>query len=459
MKTFYFLTTLVCLLLGTSSYAQYIKLLNFEGLTNGSNPLGSLISDGTFLYGTTYYGGTNDMGTAFKIKPDGTNYVKLVDFDGVTNGSHPYSSFVLVDNFLYGTTHFGGANGVGTIFKMKPDGTDYEILLDFDGPTKGRLPVGTLVSDGTFLYGMTWRGGTSDMGVIYKIMPDGTGYEKLLDFEGATTGREPFGSLILDGTVLYGITLYGGTNDMGITFKINSDGTSYLKLMDFDNVTNGSYPHGTLISDGTFLYGMTQVGGANDMGTLYKITPNGTDYERLIDFAGLTNGKFPTGGLVTDGTFLYGTTAEGGASDIGTVYKIKPDGSSYTKLTDFVDSTDGVNPIGTLVSEGVFLYGMTVSGGTNGKGVIFKLSSTVGVDEINKESKLTVYPNPTTGIINISATTSDVQSVSVTNVLGEVVLNREIEFNNKTTTIDISEQPAGIYFLKLGDSIERIIRH
>src|SRR5438045_3140386 len=91
--------------------AQYIKLLDFDGATNGKNPNhGSFISDGTFLYGMTTYGGTNDRGTIFKIMPNGTNYFKLLDFAGTSNGSYPYGSLVSDGAFLYGMTQYGGAN-------------------------------------------------------------------------------------------------------------------------------------------------------------------------------------------------------------------------------------------------------------------------------------------------------------------------------------------------------------
>src|SRR3989304_4196426 len=93
----------------------------------------------------------------------------------------------------------------------------------------------------------------------FKIKPDGTGYAKLLDFADAANGNYPLGSLISDGTFLYGMTGGNGTNDLGTVFKIMPDGTGYAKLLDFADAANGSYPMGSLISDGTFLYGMTCV--------------------------------------------------------------------------------------------------------------------------------------------------------------------------------------------------------
>ncbi|MBW8050128.1 MAG: hypothetical protein FVQ77_07275, partial [Cytophagales bacterium] len=121
-------------------------------------------------------------------------------------------------------------------------------------------------------------------------------YTQLTDFtgNGAFIGANPQydQNLISVGGVMYGMTSSGGINSLGLgtLFKIMPDGTGYAKLLDFAGTTNGSYPHGSLISDGTFLYGMTKLGGTNNKGTLFKIMPDGTGYAKLLDFAGATNG-------------------------------------------------------------------------------------------------------------------------------------------------------------------------
>src|SRR5882672_6043782 len=148
-------------LVALNSFAQYTRVLDFVGATNGSFPQGDLTSVGTFLYGMTNTGGANNMGTIFRIKPDGTAYAKLLDFtgfDGSAHGSHPQGSLLSDGTFLYGMTRDGGVNGVGVIFKIMLDGTGYATLLDFAGSTNGSLPTGSLISDGTFLYGMTTNG-------------------------------------------------------------------------------------------------------------------------------------------------------------------------------------------------------------------------------------------------------------------------------------------------------------
>ena len=352
MKKIYAIILLV--FIGTIVNAQYTKLLDFSGVLNGSNPnMGSLISDGTFLYGMTPSGGANDMGVIFKIKPDGTGYVNLLNFSGTVNGSYPRGSLISDGTFLYGMTYRGGTNDMGVIFKIKLDGTGYVNLLDFAGASNGSNPFGSLISDGTFLYGMTGGGGSSNKGTVFIIKPDGTGYSKLLDFSGATNGAVPSGSLISDGTFLYGTTQQGGTNSLGVLFKIKSDGTGYVKLLDFAGTVNGSYAYGSLISDGVFLYGMTYYGGTNDKGVIFKIMFDGTGYSILLDFDGSTNGGNPRGSLISDGTFLYGMTEGGGANSLGTVFKYQ-----YCASVTFSQSLTLCAEQGTTVGSNTY----TISG-------------------------------------------------------------------------------------------------
>lgn len=449
-----------------STKAQYTKLLDFVGASNGSRPAGSLISDGTFLYGMGWQGGTNNKGVIFKIKTDGTGYSKLLDFAG-TNGSYPYGELISDGTFLYGMAG-GGTSTKGVIFKIKPDGTGYSKLLDFTGAANGSYPDGSLIFDGTYLYGMTEQGGTGTCsgmygcGVIFKIKPDGTGYSKLLDFTGAANGRQPYGSLISDGTYLYGMTNKGGINDSGTVFKIMPDGTGYSKLLDFTGAANGSFPYNSLIYDGTDLYGMTYKGGVNNYGVVFKIKPDGTGYSKLLDFAGITNGGNPMGSFFFDGTFLYGTTLVGGTDSLGTIFKIKADGSDYNKLLDFSGVVNGSYPSGSLISDGTFLYGMTNNGGMNtacgiyGCGTVFKLSLVAtGIVDNNKSKEFNVYPNPSNGTFTIETKESNYMCI-ITNVLGKIVYQSKI--GSQKSEIDLGKQPNGIYFANIKTEKETTVQ-
>jgi uncharacterized repeat protein (TIGR03803 family) len=290
---------------------------------------------------------------------------------GSEEGKNPNGSLVSDGQALYGMTSLGGTEDLGLVFKINPDGSGYQKLHDFNGED-GAHPLGPLlVLDGPVLYGVTYTGGGKDLGVIFKMNPDGSGYQKLHDFNG-NNGKHPSGSLMSDGQALYGMTSSGGTGQFGVIFKINPDGSGYQKLRDF-NDKDGKSPGGSFILDGQVLYGVTRSGGSNDLGVIFKINPDGSGYQKLHDFNG-DDGAYPQGPLLSlDGQILYGTAYKGGSSDLGVIFKVNPDGSGYGKLHDF-NGEDGAIPSGSLILDGQVLYGMTIEGGSNVLGVIFKVN-------------------------------------------------------------------------------------
>jgi gliding motility-associated-like protein len=350
----------------------YVNLHDFSVGTDGREPYGALISDGTYLYGTTYFGGTSDFGTVFRLLPDGTNYQKIVDFSGSSTGKYPYTTLTLSGKYLYGHTNQGGFNNLGVLFKVKADGSGFTMLMSLAGSSNGASPGTTLLSIGPYLYGITSAGGTSGNGTMFRFEVE-EAFTKLLDFTGPINGLIPYGSLYSDGTFLYGMTEEGGANDLGTIFRIKPDGTDYKKLLDFSGVVNGSSPQGSLISDGAFLYGMTHSGGTLNLGTIFKIMPDGTGYSKLHEFSAVATGVYPQSDLFYDGTALYGMTPSGGANNRGTFFKIMPDGSGYTKLSDFGAPFDGTQPRGSLYHDGTSFYGTTYAGGSANMGTIFKI--------------------------------------------------------------------------------------
>lgn len=449
------LATINFVLCAVHSNAQYTRLLDFAGTTNGSTPYSDLFFDGTYLYGTTSVGGANSKGVVFKIKPDGTGYADLLDFAGTSNGSSPLGALISDGTFLYGMTKTGGANNYGTIFKVKKDGTGYVDMLDFVFASSGSNPEGGLFSDGTYLYGMTWSGGTNTDGTIFKIKPDGTGYTKLLDFAGATNGKNPMGSFVSDGTFLYGTTTAGGTNDLGIVFAIKKDGTGFTKLIDFAGMSNGSIPQGSLLYDGINLFGMTTFGGASSSGTVFKVKPDGTGYAKLLDFTGFTNGSNPWGGVIQEGLYLYGMTRNGGLNGDGTLFEIKPDGTGYADLYDF-DMTSGIFPQGSLTYDGSFFYGMTYNGGANNFGTIFKFGAPAasGVAQMTANApQIAIYPNPAKGKFTIERKDGALTNCKVTiyNTTGQQLFSTAISDAQRSTEIDLTGSPKGIFFVKIQD--------
>src|ERR1039457_3490039 len=203
---------------------------------------------------------------------------------------------------------------------------------------------------------------------------------------GCPDGEAPSGALVqATNGDLYGTTPSAGANDYGTIFKITPGGT-LTTLYSFCSQTNcadGDAPYAGLVqaANGDF-YGTTYSGGANGgYGTVFKITQGGT-LTTLYSFCSQTNctdGDGPIAGLVqaANGDF-FGTTFSGGANGYGTVFKITP-GGTLTTLYSFCSQsgcTDGANPQARLVqAANGDLYGTTLSSGANGNhGTVFKIT-------------------------------------------------------------------------------------
>lgn len=440
------------------SYAQLSTIYHFVGTNTGSNPYGTPISDGVYLYGLTQSGGVNAKGNVFKIKLDGTGYVNLYDFDGL-NGAYPYGSLISDGTYLYGMTRNGGASFVhpsvpdnGVIFKIKPDGTGFSVLYEFDGTNSGDNINGAMPNGGDLiLIGQTLYGMTGSKDVVFKIDTDGNNYTNLFDFS-FPNGQYPLGTLITDSTYLYGVTEGGGSNNWGTIFKIKTDGTDYNNVFEFYNTLSYSNPHGSLLSDGTNFYGMA-------VNCVYKIKHDGTGFDTIVKFKGV-NGSlnnyntFAQNSLITDGTYLYGVTNEGGANSKGCVFKVKNDGTSFSKLADF-NGTNGQNPNGSLILVGGDLYGMTTLGGTFGKGTIYKIANQVTSIHENKTTRtVKVFPNPTNDILNVKifsnlSNIKENSKVTITNVLGKVIYSAKSDTDS--FKLDISNYESGLYFISIED--------
>ena len=195
------------------------------------------------------------------------------------------------------------------------------------------------------------------------------------------TGFGPRSQLVQgpDGT-LYGTTVDGdgdalGTNGhvRGTIFKVQPDGSGFVVLKWLTNSVEGANPYAGVTLSGNTLYGTTANGGSSDYGTVFKVNTDGTGYTVLKHFA-LSDGATPQAGLTLSGSALYGTTYSGGSSGWGTVFKVNTDGTGYTVLQNFSYS-DGGYPNAGLTLSGSTLYGTTETGGNSGSGTIFKLNT------------------------------------------------------------------------------------
>jgi uncharacterized repeat protein (TIGR03803 family) len=365
-------------------------LYSFAGPpTDGSIPTNLIQGfDGNF-YGITGEGGSvaannYGYGVAFKITPAGAETVLHYFTGGVTDGAYPVGNIILTtDGTLYGATGEGGANAGGIFFKITSDGRE-TVLHSFAPTTTGAsIPINLIQASIGNYYGLAAGGGVyspTSGGTVFSITASGA--ETLLHsfVPGSTTdGSGPRGGLVqgLDGN-FYGMTAAGGAHGVGAIFKIDPNGTESILYsfgdQQFDGFLFDGAPSLTQASDGNF-YGMTDSGGVNGRGTVFRVTPGGIE-TMLYSFAGGSeDGAAPYVNLIqaSDGN-LYGVTSAGGASNNGVVFRITLDGTETVLYSFAGGPNDGATPTYLLQARDGSLYGTTLAGGASNHGTIFKLN-------------------------------------------------------------------------------------
>jgi uncharacterized repeat protein (TIGR03803 family) len=405
--------------IGTQAAAQIQELFAFQfdnttsNYPTGQGPFAELIqgADGNY-YTTTSAGGTGicpggiggqtqGCGTVVKITSKGKlSVVYSFPFDAATQTA-PSGTDVLAglvqgpDGNFYGTAGYGGTQGscpltfftnlgCGTVFRLTPKGS-IKLLHSFCGsngcnPVEGAVPIGRMIfgRDGK-LYGTTNSGGVANgifnSGTIFRISRSGQ-FETLHVFSGnagTEDGANPVGGLIQasDGN-FYGTTAHGGVSGSGSIFKMTPTGSITVLHSFSSSDANGQFPQSALIeaSDGN-LYGTCYEGGANGVGTIFRVSKSGT-FHKVYDFnlAAGNLGYDPTAGVIqaSDGN-LYGTTSTGGATGSGAVYKVTLAGVS-SPIASFDSSTNGNLPQDVLLqgSDGNFYLTAQQGGGLNSHG-------------------------------------------------------------------------------------------
>ena len=270
------------------------------------------------LYGTMRDGGPFDEGTVFKLDTNGT-LTLLHTFSG-PDGSEPLDVIQGSDGDFYGVTGQGSIpNRFGTIFKIDAAGT-FTTLHRFPNDTFASVLIQG--SDGSF-YGS--RSGRD--GFIFRFDPALT-LTPLHTFTRATSGTSSAAVIQASNGNLYGTDPSGVVLGDGMVFTLDLTGT-FAVLHRFIRNPGPAHPVAPVTegSDGR-LYGTTVDGGPSNVGTVFAIEPSGTS-SILHTFAG-NDGAFPRAGLAqaTDGR-LYGTTTQA-STGAGTVFAIDATGALTT---------------------------------------------------------------------------------------------------------------------------------
>jgi uncharacterized repeat protein (TIGR03803 family) len=312
----------------------YSTLYSFKAGTDGVGPgFGSLaIGPHDTLFGTTEGGGY--FGTAFAICACPGREVQIHSFGMGTDGAQPLGGVVVGSkgNF-YGTASLGGAYGNGTVYEETRSGRTWteSTLYSFTGGDDGTNPAAapTLDANGN-LYGTTSFGGANGVGVVYKLSYSGSAWKQtvLYTFQGLSDGQNPVGGVVVDGGGnVYGTTFDGGDNGGGTVYELSpsGEGWAFTVLYSFTGGYGGPYNKLTLANGN--IYGLTEGEGANGFGSAFKLTPGkgGWTFTDLYDFIGGSEGAEPYGSVAVDSAGnVFGTTNEGGSTNQGVVFEITP---------------------------------------------------------------------------------------------------------------------------------------
>jgi uncharacterized repeat protein (TIGR03803 family) len=428
--------------------ANLTTLYRFCRLTNcadGVLPVaGLLIDQQGDLLGTTRDLGMGTGGTVFELIPNAkkTAYslVTLHSFcrffrscPGVfgkpSDGAEPVAGLSIGPaGLLFGTTRFAGRFLGGTVFIMKPlpngefccERIEYN-FCSFGGMscTDGTQPAAGVIFDelGNF-YTTTQQHGKFGGGTVFEHTLSGAFNAVLYDFcslPNCADGKLPLAGLVRDGAGnLYGTTMHGGANlDSGTVFKLTPHAhqlPTETVIHDFcsppPGCADGAFPFASLIIDADgHLYGTTESGGANALGTVFELVPNkaGTGYEETVLYSfchevNCTDGDQSVAGLVMDAagnlfgtTLLGGNPAVNGGAGFGTVFELvahkRGTATTYTEQVLYrfcsqANCSDGAMPeAGLVIDADGNLYGTTMIGGiirggvtVQGGGTVFKLT-------------------------------------------------------------------------------------
>jgi uncharacterized repeat protein (TIGR03803 family) len=392
---------------------------------DGALPRGGLILDSAGnLYGTTPIGGARDAGSVYELSPPVPPSVTwtesvIYSFAAGADGATPYGNLVFdAEGNLYGTTNGGGNPdcqfGCGTVFEVSPpvvQGGSWTktTIYSFSGGSDGALPSAGLVLRAGNLYGTASLGGSagdcsalvSGCGVVFELSPPaapgGAWTEAVLySFTGGNDGGSPSAPVVFDKVGnIYSTTSEGGSENCGgvgcgTVFELMpSSGDKWTEVVIHNfSPTNGdgNFPSsaGLLLASGGQLVGTTPNGGAHQGGTVFGMQPPSKPggkwaYGVLYSFGrSRTDGVGPLAGVISVGGALYGTTQEGGAQGIGTVFQLTRSNAEVWKesgLYSFGGGLDGALPHAGLLLHNGALYSTTSQGGGSAdSGTVFRIA-------------------------------------------------------------------------------------
>lgn len=464
---------------GVEGYTRIANFVKSLGVANSSNPSTGLVPgpDGLF-WGTAEKGGEANAGTIYTVNPGTGETLDVVQFTGMAGnakGSGPMGELALdTSGNFWGTTVNGGSADMGTVFKINALTKQLVTVAEFTG-SNGRNPSARLVLDSNGrVWGTTAEGGAEFSGTAFRLNPATNQLTTVVNFSGiggSFPGDGPLAGLTDDGQgFLWGTTYEGGDSNLGTIFKISAATGEFTSVISFTGSQGdflGDGPNAVLVNEGSgFLWGTTGFGGSESAGTVFKINVATGEITTLVEFTGPSGdrvGRNPRGSLISDplGAW-YGTTEGGGAQDLGTIFRVAPDGSFSTiyEFTGSLGSAPGEKPKGSLLlSQDGNFYGTTTAGGTlnnnmpAGNGQIYRLRfgptpvtlNAIAIESAAATLRATVNPNGTVSAVGFEYSTSPDFANKVVSSAG----NSNSEFTPQIVSLDIQGlQPLTQYYFR-----------
>ena len=440
----------------------YTKLCELNDAI-GYNISGKLLeaSDGK-LYGACSNGGPTGAGCLFRLDKTGSNLQVIYNFPILANGYSPTGSLIEdAGGTLYGTTVYAFP-GQGVVFKINKDGSGYTPLKVFNSSDPGYLYGGLKLSGG-YLYGSGYNGGALGFGGVFRMHTDGTGYELLHSFNQSTEGGFSFAAPTIGSGKLYGTTTYGGTSSTGTLYSMDIGGTNFTVLR---NLSSGDaqYPaYGLILSSDGALYGTGFTGSGN---AIFRMNTNGSNYSILKTFDVTTEGQVVTSLIETSNVSLPVTLTKFQVQKRNESALLTWETAQEANSNSFniERSAEGntFNQIGTVNARGnsnaVTSYSFNDDAPIKGMNY-YRLKqvdndgkfeySPVRTIMMNKESTITVYPNPAVNNIEISLPAQVGQStIEVSNSEGKIA-KRINASNARLVHLSVIDLPAGAYVIKV----------
>jgi uncharacterized repeat protein (TIGR03803 family) len=321
--------------LDPSHPARDTVIYQFKGAPDGAIPEGAVdgAPHGKTLYGTTAFGGimnssTCPQGCGIIFQIDASNHESVLHtFQGSPNdGANPVAGLsTLKGSTFYGTTKYGGKYGLGTVFALATNPSNYSLIYSFKGePHDGAYPVAAVVEIGNALYGVTSRGGSSNRGTVFKVTLGTPPTEAPIHSFTAAEGDYPSGLDAATSSILYGTTSADGPYQRGTVYSITTAGVLHL-IYSFKHDPDAGRPYVRPRFFGAgVLYGTTWGGGQHGIGAIYEVNTSGTKECVLHSFLGTPDGMRPLAPLRQWNGVFYGTTVQGGKNGLGTVFRILP---------------------------------------------------------------------------------------------------------------------------------------